>query len=185
MFDSLLEKVALALDSERLPYMVIGGQAVLLHGEPRLTKDVDITLAAGLDELDTVLRAAKKAGLEPLVDPDDFTVRTMVLPCRDPETSIRVDFILSHSPYERDAIGRSVTVRLGEVDVRFATAEDLVVHKVLAGRPPDLEDVRALVLKKPDLDRPFIHRTLQQFQEALSRGDELTDRFADSCLEVD
>jgi hypothetical protein len=35
MFDSLLEKVALALDSERLPYMVIGGQAVLLHGEPR------------------------------------------------------------------------------------------------------------------------------------------------------
>jgi len=185
MFDSLLEKVALALDSERLPYMVIGGQAVLLHGEPRLTKDVDITLAAGLDELDTVLRAAKKAGLEPLVDPDDFTVRTMVLPCRDPETSIRVDFILSYSPYERDAIGRSVTVRLGEVDVRFATAEDLVVHKVLAGRPRDLEDVRAIVLKKPDLDRPFVHSTLQQFQEALSRGEELTDRFANVCREVD
>ena len=40
MFGNLLEKVALALDSERLPYMVIGGQAVLLHGEPRLTKDV-------------------------------------------------------------------------------------------------------------------------------------------------
>ena len=51
MFDSLLEKVALALAGEGLPYMVIGGQAVLLHGEPRLTKDVDITLAAGLDEL--------------------------------------------------------------------------------------------------------------------------------------
>jgi len=185
MFDSLLEKVALALDSERLPYMVIGGQAVLLHGEPRLTKDVDITLAAGLDEVDTVLRAAKKAGLEPLVDPDDFTLRTMVLPCRDPETSIRVDFILSHSPYEREAIGRSVTVRLGEVAVHFATAEDLVVHKVLAGRPRDLEDVRAIVLKKPDLDRPFIHRTLQQFQEALSHDEELTDRFANVCREVD
>ena len=185
MFDSLLEKVALALDGEGLPYMVIGGQAVLVHGEPRLTKDVDITLAAGLDELDTVLRAAKKADLEPLVDPGDFTRRTMVLPCRDPKTSIRVDFILSYSPYERDAIGRSVTVQLGEVAVHFATAEDLVVHKVLAGRPRDLEDVRAIVLKKPDLDRPFVHRTLQQFQEALSRGDELTDRFADICSEVD
>ena len=185
MFDSLLEKVALALDGEGLPYMVIGGQAVLLHGEPRLTKDVDITLAAGLDELNTVLRAAKKAGLEPLVDPDDFTRQTMVLPCCDPETSVRVDFILSCSPYEREAIGRSVTVRLGEAAVHFATAEDLVVHKVLAGRPRDLEDVRAIVLKKPDLDRPFIHRTLQQFQEALSRGDELTDRFEDICREVD
>ena len=69
--------------------------------------------------------------------------------------------------------------------MHFATAEDLVVHKVLAGRPRDLEDVRAIVLKKPDLDRPFVHRTLQQFQEALSRGDELTDRFADICREVD
>jgi hypothetical protein len=185
MFESLLEKVAFALDSERLPYMVIGGQAVLLHGEPRLTKDVDITLAAGLDELDTVLRAVKKAGLEPLVDPDDFTRQTMVLPCRDPETSVRVDFILSHTPYEREAIGRSVTVRLGEVAVHFATAEDLVVHKVLAGRPRDLEDVRAIVLKRPDLDRSYIHMTLQQFQEALSRGDELTDRFEDICREAD
>jgi len=185
VFDSLLEKVAIALDSERLPYMVIGGQAVLLHGEPRLTKDVDITLAAGLEELDKVLRAAKNAGLEPLVDPYDFTHRTMVLPCRDPGTSVRVDFVLSYSPYEREAIGRSVTVQLGEVAVHFATAEDLVVHKVLAGRPRDLEDVRTIVLKKPDLDRSFIHRTLQQFQEALSRGDELTDRFADVCREVD
>ena len=185
MFDSLLEKVALALDRERLPYMVIGGQAVLLHGEPRLTKDVDITLAAGLDELDTVLRAAKNAGLEPLVDPDEFTRRTMVLPCRDPDTSVRVDFVLSHSPYEREAIGRSVTVRLGEATVHFATAEDLVVHKVLAGRPRELEDVRAIVLKTPGLDRVLVDRTLQQFQEALSLGDELTERFADICREVD
>ncbi len=185
MFDSLLEKVALALDSERLAYMVIGGQAVLLHGEPRLTKDVDITLAAGLDDLGTVLRAAKGAGLEPLVDPDDFTRRTMVLPCRDPETSVRVDFVLSHLPYEREAIARSVTVELGEAAVHFATAEDLVVHKVLAGRPRDLEDVRAIVLKTPDLDRAFVDSTLQQFQEALSRGAELTERFARICREVD
>jgi len=78
-----------------------------------------------------------------------------------------------------------VTVRLGEVDVHFASAEDLVVHKVLAGRPRDLEDVCAIVLKRPDLDRSFIHGTLQQFQEALNRGDELTDRFAVICREVD
>ena len=125
MFADLLEKLALALDSERLPYMVIGGQAVLLHGEPRLTKDVDITLAAGLDELDTVLRTAVSAGLEPLVDPDDFTRRTMVLPCLDPETSVRIDFVLSHSPYEREAISRSVSVRLGEAEVLLRQQDTL------------------------------------------------------------
>jgi hypothetical protein len=71
----LLERIALALDGERLPYMVIGGQAVLLHGEPRLTKGIDLTLAAGLPDLDRVLRAARDAGLEPLVDPHEFTRR--------------------------------------------------------------------------------------------------------------
>ena len=35
------EKVAFVLDNERLPNMVIGGQAVLLHGEPRLTNFVE------------------------------------------------------------------------------------------------------------------------------------------------
>jgi len=29
--------------------MVIGGQAVLLYGEPRLTRDIDITLGIGVE----------------------------------------------------------------------------------------------------------------------------------------
>ncbi len=30
-----------------IPYMVIGEQAVLLYGEPHLTKDIDITVGIG------------------------------------------------------------------------------------------------------------------------------------------
>ena len=36
MFESLLARLAHALDAAGLPYMVFGGQAVLLHGEPHL-----------------------------------------------------------------------------------------------------------------------------------------------------
>jgi len=36
MFKSLLAKLATALVNANIPYMVIGGQAVLLYGEPRL-----------------------------------------------------------------------------------------------------------------------------------------------------
>ena len=38
MFESLLENLGLALAAANLPYVIIGGQAVLLHGEPRLTR---------------------------------------------------------------------------------------------------------------------------------------------------
>jgi hypothetical protein len=40
MFQTLLVKLARTLDGAGLPYMVIGGQAVLRHGEPRLTRDL-------------------------------------------------------------------------------------------------------------------------------------------------
>ena len=43
MFQKLLKRIARELDRIKIPYMVIGGQAVLIYGEPRLTKDIDIS----------------------------------------------------------------------------------------------------------------------------------------------
>lgn len=40
MFEELLKQLAIALDKAGLPYMVFGGQAVLLYSEPRLTRNV-------------------------------------------------------------------------------------------------------------------------------------------------
>ena len=113
MFERLLERIAKALESIGIPYMVIGGQAVLLYGEPRLTKDIDITLGADLDRLADVLRLVRSIDLNPLVDPDTFTKQTMVLPCADPGTGIRVDLIFSFTPYERQAMTRVKTVKVG------------------------------------------------------------------------
>jgi len=42
--ERLFKKTARELSSQNIPYMVIEGQAVLLYGESRLTKDIDITL---------------------------------------------------------------------------------------------------------------------------------------------
>ncbi len=53
--------------------MVIGGQAVLLYGEPRLTKDIDITLGIDISELDRVMKVVAGLKLNILVDKvDDF-----------------------------------------------------------------------------------------------------------------
>ncbi|MBC7260279.1 MAG: nucleotidyl transferase AbiEii/AbiGii toxin family protein [Chloroflexi bacterium] len=175
MFTALLEKIALALDEAGIPYMIIGGQAVLLYGEPRLTKDIDITLGAGLDRLTDVLGLAQGAGLKPLVNPDTFTRKTLVLPCEDPTTGIRVDFVFSFSPYERQALERVRRVRVGEADVRFASLEDVIIHKIVAGRPRDLEDVRAMLLKNSSVDLAYTRTWLRDFSDALSEP--LLDKF--------
>jgi len=177
VFTALLEKIALALSNAGIAYMIIGGQAVLLYGEPRLTKDIDITLGVGLDRLADVLAVAEKAGLTPLVTPDEFTRQTMVLPCEDPATGIRVDFVFSSSPYERQALERVRKVRIGEADVHFASLEDVIIHKIIAGRPRDLEDVRTMILKNPNMDLAYTRRWLRAFSEALSEP--FLDRFTE------
>jgi len=163
MLEVLLSRIAAALNQSALPYMIIGGQAVLLYGEPRLTKDIDITLGAGLDRLPDILAAAQAAGLTPLVDPEVFTRQTMVLPCADPESGMRVDFILSFSPFEQLAISRACTVRMGNAELRFASLEDLIIHKLIAGRARDLEDVKGILLKNPAADLPYIRHWLAEF----------------------
>lgn len=78
MFTELLKKIAQALDGGGFPYMVIGGQAVLMYGEPGLTRDIDIILGASLDRLSELVGIMASIGLEMLVNPDDFTIKTLV-----------------------------------------------------------------------------------------------------------
>lgn len=160
--------MALVLEEARIPYMVIGGQAVLLYGEPRLTKDIDVTLGVGLERLTEMLVLVERMQLRPLVDPDTFTRQTMVLPCGDLTSDIRVDFIFSCSPYEQQAMERVRKVQIGNAHVRFASMEDVIVHKIVAGRPRDLEDVRSILVKNPDVDLAYVRHWLGEFSHALA-----------------
>jgi hypothetical protein len=168
VFEALLKLLAIELDRAQIAYMVIGGQAVQLYGEPRMTRDIDLTLGLGSEGLDRVLRVCGSCGLKPLpAAPAGFVQETMVLPAIEERTGIRVDFVFSFTGYERQAIGRSRPVELGGVSVHFAAVEDIVIHKLVAGRPRDMEDVRSIVIKNPGLDRAYVEQWLGSFDRAL------------------
>lgn len=138
MFQEPLARLAREFEACGIPYMVIDGQAVLVHGEPRLTRDIDIALSATTDELDTVLNATQQAGLKTLVEnPHEFARDTWVLPSADIRSGIRVDLMLSFTGFEQQAMQRAVDIPMANRPVRVATAEDLVVYSKF------LPDVRA------------------------------------------
>jgi predicted nucleotidyltransferase len=167
MFEKLLSRIGLCLENQNLPYMIIGGQAVLLYGEPRLTKDIDVTLGVNIDQLDHLLLALRDLSLTPLPeDMESFVKETMVLPTQHEQTGIRVDFIFSYTPYEKNAIKRARTVMILGQKVAFAAPEDLITHKVFAGRPRDLEDVKSILLRNPDIDLQYIRKWLREFDES-------------------
>ena len=165
MITALIKRVAQHLDQDKVPYMIIGGQAVLLYGRPRLTRDIDITLGVDTDQFVAIDRLCKDANLRILVDnPEQFTARTRVLPAEDTTLRIRVDFIFSFTPYERQAIERANRVMMEDYPVSFASCEDVIVHKMLAARAIDLEDVRHILIKnREQIDYDYLRQWLSGF----------------------
>lgn len=61
--------------------MIIGGQAVLIYGEPRITRDIDITLGVYIDRHPEIKLIVKKLNLKHLVENlENFVEETIVLP---------------------------------------------------------------------------------------------------------
>lgn len=163
--------------------MIIGGQAVLVYGEPRLTKDIDITLGLGSNDYKVILDLVKDLKLKVLVEnPKSFVNEFMVLPVLDENSGIKIDFIFSFTLYEQEAIKRSNKIKIREAMVNFASVEDIIIHKVFAGRARDLEDVKNLVLKNPKFDKQYILNCLKEFDVSLS--EDFTGKFNKVISEI-
>ncbi len=168
MFQQLLAKLAIELDKNDMPYMVIGGQAVLIYGEPRLTRDIDITLgldAGGIEKVKAVIKALNLKILAENIGA--FVEQTMVLPALEQKSGIRIDFIFTFTPYERQAISRAKKIRIGKQRVNFASLEDLIIHKMIANRERDIEDVKTIILKNTKFDKSYIIKWLKDFDKAI------------------
>ncbi len=48
--------------------------------------------------------------------------------------------------------------------VSFASPEDLVIQKIVAGRPQDVLDVENVLLKNPDVDADCVLHWLEQME---------------------
>lgn len=143
---------------------------MLRYGEPRLTRDVDITIGLDAARYELMLPILQEAGLESGVeDLRGFVEKTNVLPAKDPLSAIRVDFVFSFSSYyEEEALQRSVTIHIGEQPVRYVSVEDLIIHKIIAARPRGIEDVQNVLRSTPAFDAAYVERWLRSFDQALS-----------------
>jgi len=173
MIEKLIKKIALHLDRSKIPYMIIGGQAVLLYGTPRLTRDIDITLGIDTDKFSSIKEICERAKLKILgKNPEDFAKKTKVLPTEDTKLKIRVDFIFSFTPYERQAIQRGKKVRMSGYSVNFASPEDVVIHKMLAGRAIDYEDVKNILIRNRNrINTVYVKKWLSEFSKLFEHKD--------------
>ena len=173
-----LADLASALGRYGKPWYVFGAQAVILHGLPRLTADVDVTVVCGHEDPRALVDALAGAGIVLRVpDADGFVAATRVLPLRHVATGMPIDVVLGGPGLEEEFASRAQIHRVGGIDVPVARIEDLLIGKLIAGRSKDLEDARALLAANPGrVDRREVRDTLRVVTEALGEAD-LVARF--------
>ena len=148
-----------ALAKRKVRYLVVGGVAVVLHGVPRFTADIDLVLAldranvlAALDALAAL--AYRPRAPVPLLDFADpslrrdwieekgLTVFSLWSPDH-PATEIDL-FIEEPFPFE-EVFARATRVDLGANYVTVASVADIIELKRRADRPKDHEDIERLI----------------------------------------
>ena len=148
--------------------IIIGGVAVSLLGQPRLTADADAMLLLSLDELPQLLKIAQEIGLTPrLPDVLEFARRSRVVLLQHKASNINVDISLGLLPFEVEAVERSQEYKAGDLKLRLPTPEDLIILKSVAHRPKDMLDIASIIDAQPNLDNERISFWVQQFADLL------------------
>jgi len=192
----MVDVLATAVEVHRLcerrgwKFCFIGGIAVQRWGNPRFTVDVDLTLLTGYGSEERFVDAMLE-DLEPRrADARQFAVLHRVLLARS-KKGVDVDVALGALPFEERSVARaSVWSLAGGTELRTCSAEDLIVHKVFAGRDRDWDDVRGVLARKHGkLDWTIIRDELppllelKEAPEAMQRLDkvaaEVAGRLAD------
>lgn len=136
-----------AFHAHGVRYLIVGGYAVILHAQPRFTKDLDFFIGTDAANARATYAALAEFGA-PLRDihPEDFADRDSFFRFgREPRgfdilpDIPGVDFAAA---WERRV--ETVIDPASGLKANFISADDLIAAKLAAGRPQDIADVDAI-----------------------------------------
>jgi hypothetical protein len=167
--EDALADLARILDELSVPYMIIGGLANARWGEPRATLDIDATLWLAETRIPELVEALAPRFSPRVADPESFVSETRVLPVETAD-GLGADLILGLLPFEEEAIRRAKPTEIQGRPVRFCTAEDLILLKIVSERVQDRADVRGIARRrKGQLDLEYLEPRVQELADLLER----------------
>ena len=130
------------LNLNRVQYLLIGGWAVGIHANPRLTLDIDFLIGTDEKNLDRIITALDQFGIKGAprnffkLEGNTFRIGRPPLKIEILTKALGIDF------YE--CYKRRKNVRLDGVGVKVISKQDLIQSKLAANRHKDLADVEEL-----------------------------------------
>ena len=152
--DEVFRTLAELMETAGTPWALIGGHAVNAWVEPRLTRDIDVTISADTSALerlknafvDTGWRVVEQLGGHEPSGPDFIRFAR-----GDQEPPVEVQ--VAKTAFQQRLLERATPTSGGAVPV--ATVEDLIVLKLIAARKKDEADLDALG-RLPGVDWAYV-----------------------------
>jgi hypothetical protein len=138
-----IEALLKSLNAREVRYVIIGATAFPVHGYARATLDVDILIEPTEENASRMWEALRAFGY----DVTDVTIKDMLA------KKILIRQYLLETDIHPSAAGvtfeqvwdNRVEGAVGETPTYFAGLDELIAMKQAAGRPKDMEDLRALL----------------------------------------
>lgn len=158
-----LEAIGAILARLGIHWALFGALAANLYrAETRLTQDVDLLLAdtgPGIEALEAALRSAGWQVRRAI--PDGTLLRA-----RHPDLG-DVDLVVAQTPYQDEALARTREQALRDGSrVRVLAIEDVILHKLIAGRARDVADVESILDATLPLDESYLSRWAAEWEVA-------------------
>jgi len=131
------------LNSNDVEYLLIGGWAVSIYGNPRLTKDIDFLISSKDENIDKLKKALEEFGAPPIdiegfkKEKDSF-LRMGVSP-------IQIDVLKEASGIiMEECYKRKNIINIDNININIISINDLIINKKTAGRDQDIADANKL-----------------------------------------
>lgn len=154
-----LQKIVNVMDTEQIPYMIVGGFAVNFYNRVRFTADIDMVIQIHPHHVEKIVKHFPD--WQPFAETfKESTSRGQMFNLIDFDTGVKFDFMVyQDSDYNWTAFERRRKVDFLGIECMISTPEDLIISKLhwysLSGSEKQRGDI-AFLLEQLDLDRKYL-----------------------------
>lgn len=175
--ESAIRRLVGDLIAEKVDFALVGGLAVSVRAEPRLTRDVDLAVSVSDDSAaEEIVRDLAARGYRPDLVQEHERGRLATVRLVNPESPIVSDLLFASSGIEPEVVTAAEVLEvLPGFEIAVATIGHLIALKLLARddrvRPADADDLRALAALAEEADWDVARSAVDLIhQRGYSRG---------------
>ena len=159
------EELQSFIQSKGLEFFFIGGLAVQVWGEPRLTRDIDLTVFTNLLDERSLIKTFLQEYAPKFSDADEFALTNRVLPMQT-GSGTGIDLLLGGLADISEPLKRSSYQKFTDkISLRVCSPDDLIIMKTAAARSRDWFDIESVIIKQPKLEWNYIDQSLESLRD--------------------